>query len=236
MLRLFCSLAQSTVWLAVFRTGSFFYFHLASDFTPYTYFGSSTIAGLLLEPRLPYWLSQADGIRSLSYCTGRTFTHQYGSVLCLQNDSASLSVKMSVLLYLPGILVVLFRRTGLLGTIRQMLVLILSQVAIGWPFLSQFPRSYLKYSYEFTRAFLYKWTVNWRFVSEETFLSSAWARGLLLGHLATLIAFGLFKWCRRDGGVFAVLQRGLRSPLVAPSLVPISSDCRLQVIPRNLVS
>lgn len=139
--------------------------------------------------------------------------------------SAALSVKMSVLLYLPGILVVLFKRTGLLGTLRHMLVLLATQAAFGLPFLRRYPWSYLNHSYEFTRAFLYKWTVNWRFVSEETFLSSAWARGLMVGHLATLVFFGLWRWCRRDGGTFPVLYRGLRSPSKPSSLLPLTADC-----------
>lgn len=132
---------------------------------------------------------------------------------------------MSVLLYLPGILVVLFKRTGAAATARHMLVLIVSQAAIGSPFLNAYPTSYLKYSYELTRAFLYKWTANWRFVSEETFLSSAWARSLLIGHIAALVAFGALRWCRRDGGAWAIVSRGLRSPFEAPYWAPITADC-----------
>lgn len=139
--------------------------------------------------------------------------------------SAAISVKMSALLYLPGILVILFRRRGLLGTFLAIVVLVLSQIAIGWPFLQENPRSYLKFAFEFSRQFLYKWTVNWRFVSEETFLSAKWARGLLALHLTTLVAFG-FRWCRRDGGVFAVIKRGLQRPTTPPSVVPISADCK----------
>ncbi|KAF7793104.1 hypothetical protein EIP86_004212 [Pleurotus ostreatoroseus] len=131
---------------------------------------------------------------------------------------------MSVLLYLPGILVVLFKRNGLVGTIRHMLLLIGTQAALGLPFLAQYPTSYLKSSFEFTRIFLYKWTVNWRFVSEETFLSSAWARGLLFAHLTLLVAFGLFKWCRRDGGTLHVIINGLRSPSRAPASATLSAD------------
>ena len=131
---------------------------------------------------------------------------------------------MSALLYLPGILVVLFRRRGLLATLLSVVALALSQVAIGWPFIQGNPHSYFKLAFEFSRQFLYKWTVNWRFVPEETFLSSTWAKALLALHLATLIALG-FRWCRRDGGVFAVLDRGVRRPATPPSLVPMSADC-----------
>ncbi|KAK7693659.1 hypothetical protein QCA50_003228 [Cerrena zonata] len=143
---------------------------------------------------------------------------------------SALSIKMSVLLYLPGILVVLFKRKGLLSTLGNTLLLLSTQVAAGAPFLLSQPWSYLHYSYEFSRQFLYKWTVNWRFVSEETFLSSNWARGLLLGHLGTLVGFGLFKWCRKDGGTFAVLKRGLKLPTASPSSVPVTADYVVTVL------
>ncbi|KIP08176.1 glycosyltransferase family 58 protein [Phlebiopsis gigantea 11061_1 CR5-6] len=137
--------------------------------------------------------------------------------------SAAISVKMSALLYLPGILVVLFRRRGMLFTMVSVAGLVLAQVALGWPFLQGNSRSYLKLAFEFSRQFLYKWTVNWRFVSEETFLSTAWSRSLLTLHLATLVAFG-FTWCRHDGGVVSVISRGIRKPVSSPSLVPLTAD------------
>jgi hypothetical protein len=141
---------------------------------------------------------------------------------------------MSALLYLPGILVVLFKRRGVLATLLSIVALIISQVAIGWPFIQENPRSYLKFAFEFSRRFLYKWTVNWRFISEERFLSSTWARILLALHLITLVIFG-FRWCRRDGGVFAILNRGARRPTIPPSLVPISADCRSPCVIIQLI-
>ena len=143
------------------------------------------------------------------------------------DTSCALSVKMSALLYLPGLLVVLFKRHGLIGTLLHVAVLVFTQVAAGLPFLLTYPRPYLKYSYEFSRAFLYKWTVNWRFVSEDTFLSQWWARGLLVGHIATLVAFGLFKWCRREGGALKVIRNGLRSPFARPDGCVVTGDCKL---------
>lgn len=139
------------------------------------------------------------------------------------DHSAAVSIKMSALLYLPGILVILVRRKGLLQTLGAVGLLVFSQVAIGWPFIQEYPRPYLKNAFEFSRQFLHKWTVNWRFVPEETFLSSSWARTLLALHLGALVAFG-FRWCRQDGGALAVAGRALRRPSSAPSLVPLSAD------------
>ncbi|KAI0724112.1 mannosyltransferase [Fomitopsis betulina] len=142
----------------------------------------------------------------------------------------ALSVKMSALLYLPGLLVVLFKRRGLVGTLLHVTVLVSTQIIAGLPFLLAHPRSYLKYSYEFSRAFLYKWTVNWRFVGEETFLSNWWARGLLAAHIATLVAFGLFKWCRREGGALQVISNGISNPLRHPEGCVVSSDYTTTVL------
>ncbi|RPD66293.1 glycosyltransferase family 58 protein [Lentinus tigrinus ALCF2SS1-7] len=142
----------------------------------------------------------------------------------------ALSVKMCVLLYIPGLLVILFKRRGLVSTLVHMLALAATQIFIGLPFLMEFPKSYLKYSYEFSRVFLFKWTVNWRFLGEELFLSPAWAKGLLVGHITTLALFGLFKWCRSDGGVWNVLERGLRQPLRAPSAASLTADYVVTVL------
>ena len=136
-----------------------------------------------------------------------------------------MSVKMSVLLYVPGLLVVLFQRHGLARTLLATLALALTQVLAGLPFLRAHPRTYLAAAYEFSRAFLFRWTVNWRFLGEELFLSKAWARGLLAAHVGTLALFGLFRWCRNSGGVWRVLGRGVRAPLRAPIAAPLSADC-----------
>ena len=132
---------------------------------------------------------------------------------------------MSVLLYVPGLLVVLFKRRGLASTLGHVLALAATQAVLGAPFLLAHPRTYLKYAFEFSRVFLFKWTVNWRFLGEDVFLSPAWARGLLAAHVGALVLFGLGRWCRRDGGVWAVLERGLGKPLSAPAGASVSGDC-----------
>lgn len=139
--------------------------------------------------------------------------------------SLALSVKMSTLLYLPGLLVILFKRHGLVITARYLTVLSFAQALLGWPFLSQNVGSYLGSAFDFSRVFLYKWTVNWRIINEETFLSPLWAKGLLLGHLATLVAFGLFKWCRVDSGALNVVRNGFRNPWRPPAPSSVSPDC-----------
>ncbi|KAG5647194.1 hypothetical protein DXG03_001153 [Asterophora parasitica] len=140
--------------------------------------------------------------------------------------SAALSIKMSNLLYLPGLLLILFKRRGFFATLRHIFTIVAIQTVLASPFIGEDPWAYVNSAFDLSRAFLYKWTVNWRFVSEETFLSSQWATGLLAGHVVVLVLFGLFRWCRADGGgALGVLGRGLLTPTVAPSgVTPLTGD------------
>ena len=69
------------------------------------------------------------------------------------------------------------------------------QVLFGYPFRKQ-SFSYFGRAFEFTRAFFYKWTVNWRFVSEETFLSKPFALSLLAVHASLLLFFAYTRWIK----------------------------------------
>ena len=73
------------------------------------------------------------------------------------------------------------------------------QITLALPFLPANPKGYLARSFELTRQFLFKWTVNWRFVGEERFLSSEFAIGLFAVHLALLAIFVLTRWTRPSG-------------------------------------
>lgn len=59
------------------------------------------------------------------------------------------------------------------------------------------------------RAFFYKWTVNWRMVPEDTFLSPQFAVVLFATHLALLATFAHFRWTAASGGVLQTLWRFL---------------------------
>jgi len=126
--------------------------------------------------------------------------------------SLALSVKMSVLLYLPGLGVILWRRNGLLKTIGLFSLIFAVQLALGAIFLKEHPWEYAKQSFDLSRVFLFKWTVNWRFLGEDIFLSPLWAKALLLGHLLTVLAFANFRWCREDGGLLMLLMNSLQNP------------------------
>ncbi|KAL9106124.1 MAG: hypothetical protein Q9227_008824 [Pyrenula ochraceoflavens] len=56
------------------------------------------------------------------------------------------------------------------------------------------PYAYITQAFNLSRVFLYKWTVNFRFLTEETFLSPALAYTLLLTHVSILLIFFQTRW------------------------------------------
>lgn len=134
---------------------------------------------------------------------------------------------MGIILYLPGLLVVLFKKRGLTQTLIHLITIVATQALFATPFLREDPWAYLRSAFDLGRVFLYKWTVNWRIFNEETFLSGRLATTLLIGHVSVLVVFGLFRWCEPDGGVYKVISRGIRHPSAPAGIVPITPDCEL---------
>ena len=101
--------------------------------------------------------------------------------------SLAVSIKMNILLFAPGLLVLLLQKNqSLLGTTQHLSICAITQVILGWPFLTTYPVSYIKKAFEFDRVFFFKWTVNWKFLPEEIFTSKPWALTLLTCHLGVL--------------------------------------------------
>src|ERR1700753_3903381 len=80
--------------------------------------------------------------------------------------SWGLGIKMSLLLALPAIGVTLFLARGVGGSFKQAWLMAQLQIVIAFPFMANL-MGYLSRAFEFSRQFLYKWTVNWRFVGED---------------------------------------------------------------------
>ncbi|CAN6619409.1 dol-P-Man:Man(5)GlcNAc(2)-PP-Dol alpha-1,3-mannosyltransferase [Trichomonascus vanleenenianus] len=107
--------------------------------------------------------------------------------------SMAVSVKMSALLYLPGAAIVYLSQLHNVWSCAALLSLpfLIPQVLFALPFLYEFPIEYFVRAFEFSRVFLYQWTVNWRFLDLETFLSVRFAYTLLITHLTILVLFAL---------------------------------------------
>jgi alpha-1,3-mannosyltransferase len=63
---------------------------------------------------------------------------------------------------------------------------------------------YASRAFEFTRQFLFKWTVNWRFVGEDIFLSREFSVLLLIAHISLLGVFLVVCWTRPSKTSLAV--------------------------------
>ena len=116
--------------------------------------------------------------------------------------SLGVSVKMNVLLMIPPFLVLLVGGARVSQVITALAAAIAAQIALATPFLAAYPREYVARAFEFSRAFSREWTVNWKFVPEDVFHSSAFARGLLVAHLVALFALAHRRWCAKGGGFF----------------------------------
>jgi len=77
-----------------------------------------------------------------------------------------------------------------------MLLLMSWQILLAFPFLLKNPWGYLSRAFEFSRQFLFKWTVNWRFMGEERFLSKEFSYALLAGHISLVAVFISTRWVR----------------------------------------
>lgn len=147
------------------------------------------VAVVLVLQQLAYWHKQLGPLMTF-----------LGSCLASDIFSLAISVKMNALLYLSGFIIVLYflNNENLLPTLVALAVIPFIQVMVGWNFLlpmfNDETAKYLRWTYisnafKFDRKFLYEWTVNWRFVPEEIFLSDNFSNGLLLGHLSLLLVF-----------------------------------------------
>lgn len=109
----------------------------------------------------------------------------------------SLGVKMTMLLPFPALVIILIQGAGTELSVFWMFVSWVITFGHAAPFMG--PKEtpiYMKSAFNLGRQFLYKWTVNWKFVPEDTFLSKPFAYGLLVLHASLLLAFVQYRWIR----------------------------------------
>lgn len=66
---------------------------------------------------------------------------------------------------------------------------------LGLPFLISSPSAYLVGAFNVGRVFMHKWTVNWRFLSEEIFVDRRFHFALLGLHIFLILIF-LPEWTK----------------------------------------
>ena len=70
------------------------------------------------------------------------------------------------------------------------------QLVLGLPFLLANPVAYIVRSFDLSRQFFFKWTVNWRFLPESLFLNRYFHLSLLTLYAVFLALFWFKKWPR----------------------------------------
>lgn len=113
--------------------------------------------------------------------------------------SMGLGVKMTLLLDLPAVGVILFLAKGLSGSLKLAALMAQVQYLFAQVFLRKNAKGYFSRAFELSRQFLFKWTVNWRFLGEDFFLSRRFALSLLTMHIALLVRFILQMWLKPAG-------------------------------------
>jgi len=105
--------------------------------------------------------------------------------------SLAVSIKMNVLLFAPGLLLILLQVGPDLQTVAYRLIFgcALPQILLGAPFLLTYPVSYIRKAFELDRVFFYKWTVNLKFLPEDVFVSKPLSLILLACHVGGLLYF-----------------------------------------------
>jgi len=150
-----------------------------------------------------------------------------------------LGIKMSLLLTLPAVGIILFLGSGLSTSIQLAAMMALVQALIGVPFLAKNPWGYLGKAFEFSRQFFFKWTVNWRFVGEEAFLSKRFSLALLGLHIAVLVGFITRRWLKPArkslAGLALPLSQG-KSPFSPQQQQAVTRDITPQYILTTILS
>ncbi|XP_060260994.1 dol-P-Man:Man(5)GlcNAc(2)-PP-Dol alpha-1,3-mannosyltransferase isoform X2 [Ovis aries] len=134
--------------------------------------------------------------------------------------SLAVSVKMNVLLFAPGLLFLLLKKFGLRGALPKLGICAVLQVVLGLPFLLKNPVGYLSRSFDLGRQFLFRWTVNWRFLPEALFLHRAFHLALLTAHLTMLLLFALCRWHRTGEGILSLLKDPSKRKVPPQPLTP----------------
>jgi len=139
----------------------------------------------------------------LLYAAINLFLDEYWSLGSLV-FSMAVSVKMNILLYAPALLLAYIVLLGYKQTVLQLFICGMFQVLVGLPFLLENPVNYLIGAFNLGRVFMFKWTVNFRFLPEEIFVSRYFHLCLLA---AQIIVLGLcLPYCYRFLKAYAKIR------------------------------
>ena len=111
--------------------------------------------------------------------------------------SVAVSIKMNILLFAPALWMLMIVDIGMYGSLSCIFICALVQLLAGAPFLANNFWGYIGRSFEMGRVFTFKWSVNYKFLPENIFVSKQFAIGLLCFHLLFLGLFFTQRWYPR---------------------------------------
>eukprot|EP00112_Aurelia_sp_Birch-Aquarium-sp1_P018272 Seg434.6 transcript_id=Seg434.6/GoldUCD/mRNA.D3Y31 product=Dol-P-Man:Man protein_id=Seg434.6/GoldUCD/D3Y31 len=150
----------------------------------------------------------------------------YVSVCCMIKDrwntaciiySLAVSVKMNIILFAPGLLLLLLLTFGIPHTLIKISICASVQLLLGLPFLLTNPVAYIARSFDLGRQFFFKWTVNWRFLPEWLFLNRYFHIGLLFLHVTCLAVFWFRKWPKPVNGWLSLFKKDYQVRKLCPT-------------------
>ncbi|XP_044493869.1 dol-P-Man:Man(5)GlcNAc(2)-PP-Dol alpha-1,3-mannosyltransferase [Mangifera indica] len=152
-------------------------------------------------------------LRLFNDCFAMTLLHSSIALLLYQKwnlglivFSAAVSIKMNVLLYAPPLLLLLLKAMSVSGVISALAGAALVQILLGLPFIASHPIAYISRSFNLGRVFIHFWSVNFKFIPEQIFVSKGFAVSLLTAHLALIVAFAHCRWCKHEQGLLNFLH------------------------------
>ncbi|KAG6467363.1 hypothetical protein ZIOFF_074806 [Zingiber officinale] len=177
---------------------------------------------LAYSMRLPWWafsllclskrVHSIFVLRLFNDCFAMTLLHaSLALVLCqkwhmaLIIYSGAVAIKMNVLLYAPPLFLLMLKALDIKGVFSTLFGAALVQIILGLPFLLTYPVEYLSRAFNLGRVFIHFWSVNFKFVPEQIFVSKEFSIALLVLHLMLLAIFAQFRWSKSEG-LFILLK------------------------------
>lgn len=120
---------------------------------------------------------------------------------------------MSLLLAAPAVGMILLQALPFKRAFNGVLLMGQLQFTLALPFILTNPWGYIRRSFDLGRVFLFRWTTNWRFIGEETFLSREFAATLFVTNILILAVFVQTRWLRPSGLSFPKLVSTFFKPL-----------------------
>lgn len=120
-----------------------------------------------------------DGVAMLLlYAAVLLFTRNRWSWGCFL-FSAAVSIKMNVLLFAPGLLLLLWQRFGFAGAIPKLAICAALQVVVGAPFLLTYPVQYFHGAFDFGRVFQVRRITNTHNLTEPRTMKQLLSRHIV---------------------------------------------------------